>query len=303
MKEVLKSSLQIKNFINSERAVWKLANANYEALDRVITRNIGNVKLQYNPAREVSTGANISTADIAKRPCFLCKQNRPSEQHSLERCGDYEILLNPFPIFSHHLTISHIKHIPQESDPVDMTAFCFSFPSYVAFYNGARSGASAPDHRHFQATLCSELDLIARINSKHQETIKANRPKIFCDYGVGMYVADATNQDEIKEIDRLTGIDPITGKSDRGLRNILMWKRDNNTVRMVIIPRKAHRPHNYGRGEGERLVSPGAVDMAGLIITPRRKDFDELTAKEISEIYSQTGFSPVELQDVDKFIL
>lgn len=136
------SSLRaIDRFIASEREAWPLADANYSALGKTLTRRVGNVMLQFNPAREVSTGASVKASDIARRPCFLCRKNRPGCQHILATCRGYEILLNPFPIFPHHLTISHSGHLPQESDPVAMAVFCMTYPGTIAFYNGARAGA------------------------------------------------------------------------------------------------------------------------------------------------------------------
>ncbi len=293
----------LREFVKTERATWSTADNNYKALDKVITRCIGNVTIQYNPAREVSTGASVKASDISHRTCFLCKDNRPTEQHALPLTEEYEILLNPFPIFREHFTVSHVKHIAQKSDLSDMQKFCLAYPDYMAFYNGASSGASAPDHRHFQATHRSDLNLISRINTAYSKMISARNPVIFGDYGVGMFVADAETPEELSGLNRLCGLNPSTSQPDSALRNILMWKMNGNAVRVVVIPRRAHRPAFYGTGDSQRLVSPGAIDMAGLIITPRKKDFDELTRQDIDTIYCQTGYSTDELTDIGKYMI
>ena len=58
----------------------------------------------------VSTGAKIDKATIAKRPCFLCKDNRPQVQISLPFGEEFDILVNPFPILPVHFTIAARQH-------------------------------------------------------------------------------------------------------------------------------------------------------------------------------------------------
>ncbi|MCM1310748.1 MAG: DUF4922 domain-containing protein [Bacteroides sp.] len=144
--------LNIEDFFKKQLAIWPEVAARYEALKNVEVKNVGDHCVQFNPARAVSTAAKVDAASIAARPCFLCAENRPKEQIALE-WGDYEILVNPFPIFPGHLTIAAKTHIPQtlERRFEDMQKLSRQLPGYTLFFNGAKAGASAPDHMHFQA--------------------------------------------------------------------------------------------------------------------------------------------------------
>lgn len=137
-------------------ASWQQAAANYSALEGVAVRRFGfegfEVMVQYNPARAASTGAKTDAGSIAARPCFLCRRNRPECQYSIVM-GDFELLVNPFPIFMPHYTIAHREHTPQRLMPyaAALLGFARELEGMAVFYNGARCGASAPDHAHFQA--------------------------------------------------------------------------------------------------------------------------------------------------------
>ena len=76
----------------------------YASLDSVRVREIicngFTVKVQFNPKRIVSTGADVDPAVISNRKCFLCLENLPEEQQGILYRNDYLILCNPIPIFS-----------------------------------------------------------------------------------------------------------------------------------------------------------------------------------------------------------
>lgn len=58
--------------------------------------------------------------------------------------------------------------------------------------------------------------------------------------------------------------------------------------RLVVVPRKRHRPSFYGtEGEGCMLLSPASVDMGGAFITPRREDFDRLDAQLLARVFDE----------------
>lgn len=144
--------IDIKSFIDAQLAVWPEAAARFNALEDVVVKDVGNYRVQFNPARAVSTAAKVDSASIAARKCFLCASNRPKEQISLP-WEDMEILVNPFPIFPGHLTIAALNHTPQSllGRVHQMRRLSKDLPGYTVFYNGAKCGASAPDHMHFQA--------------------------------------------------------------------------------------------------------------------------------------------------------
>ncbi|MCF0208064.1 MAG: DUF4922 domain-containing protein, partial [Bacteroidaceae bacterium] len=86
--------MNIKDFYKDQLNCWELAKKNYSDLANVkvkplVLSNGACIKVQCNPARIVSTGAKIDKAAIAKRPCFLCDKNRPTEQKSLEFCCNF----------------------------------------------------------------------------------------------------------------------------------------------------------------------------------------------------------------------
>ena len=152
---------QIHKFVGDQLSRWSLACDNFRALKNVRVREVDasglTVKLQFNPARMISSAAKLSKEDIAKRRCFLCRENRPPEQIMIKFEGrkgkKYHILVNPYPIFPDHLVIAADRHTDQSilRRYVDMLDLAGKYDGYTFFYNGPRSGASAPDHHHFQA--------------------------------------------------------------------------------------------------------------------------------------------------------
>lgn len=158
-------------FITAQRAEWPLAARNFDALDGVEVRSIAmpgmDIKVQFNPARIVSSGAKVDARSLAERPCFLCGKNRPAEQRGIDWRG-YTVLVNPFPIFPRHLTIPAVGHTPQriQGRVADMLALAAELPGYTVFYNGPRCGASAPDHMHFQAGNSDFLPIWQRLTPR-----------------------------------------------------------------------------------------------------------------------------------------
>ena len=145
---------EITKFIHDQLSVWPLAAANFRALKsmKVCKVNVGGLdaRIQFNPARIVSSTADISEDVISARPCFLCEANRPPEQFHLNFEGRkgrrYNIQVNPFPIFNRHLVIARKEHVPQAiwHHLPDMLDFALKYQDYTVYYNGPRSGASAP---------------------------------------------------------------------------------------------------------------------------------------------------------------
>lgn len=283
---------------------WNEAADNYKKLSKVKKKEIpfGDVplSLQYNPARAVSTGAKIDAKAIKERPCFLCEHNRPQTQIILESFGDWEVLLNPFPIFKHHFTIVNKVHQDQDNiNFADMAEFTLSHPGILTFYNGSHSGASCPDHLHFQATLAEELPIASFLNSNKGKLIMMRDGARF--YYIDSLPAPAVHiiSSEYSSLitnwcNRLLKTDD-EGKPDKSLRNILMWSDEESKLHTLIIPRASHRPLCY-TGDSEDtdqdkfMVSPGAVDMACLVITPREKDFEALGAYDVARILAEVGF-------------
>ena len=147
----------IKQLIEGQINHWPLAHSNYKALQQVQTKeftvNGHHYRVQFNPARIVSSGAQVDAQSIRQRPCFLCAHHRPKEQNSLPFGRHYELLVNPFPIFPKHLTVPDVCHVEQHISGryADLLCLARLLTDFTVFYNGPRCGASAPDHLHFQA--------------------------------------------------------------------------------------------------------------------------------------------------------
>lgn len=299
-------------FFVRELDKWPMAAANYAALKDVETRQINvdglTVSVQYNPARRVSTGASIDKAAIAARPCFLCAKNRPPEQGALRWGASYEVLVNPFPIFDHHFTIPEMAHTPQivKGRGTDFVDLARDLEGYAVFYNGARCGASAPDHMHFQAVPKDKLTLIAEIEKRMPATTDYVELQASVGFPFGFYVLDINRRHPAVEgRDTLhmlySVIDPWTDEKDYLAHepnfNLICFESDKCT-RAVIIPRRKHRPDNYGDGPGQILLSPASVDLGGVFVTPRKEDFDSLTAADLREVYRQLCYTEDEIIDV-----
>lgn len=299
----------INDFYDTQFRQWPELKERYDELlsaERRIVKVDGmNIGLQFNPGRIRSTAAKTDESSLARRTCFLCKANRPKEQLSLGILDGWDWLINPFPIFPVHFTIVSKAHEPQEEIPLDMVAAADAAPCLVFFYNGARSGASAPDHLHFQATLKEEMPLLRVVEKYHP----AEKSGILtsADFPVSLPVAflsltilpDPEGMQLLSILPKLYGFDATTGAPDPGMVNVIVWLDEARRLRVVVFPRKAHRPECFVRNdESQRMVSPGAVDMAGMIILPRKEDFDILSPEEIASIYNQCGLTQAELKSL-----
>lgn len=280
----------LAQFRDSQLETWHTAKVNYDALTQCLRKNftIGKFEgvMQYNPARKISTAAKVDKDSIRNRPCFLCKENRPEEQYAEEITEGWELLINPYPILPLHFTIAANRHIPQTQIPLDMATMAERLPGMVIFFNGARAGASAPDHLHCQAVMASELPLI--------QYLESGKPVEDLPFDViyDKVTPDMKGMITLNSMVLLKGKDGVTGKEDAGLLNAYFWIGADGLLRIAVIPRKAHRPQSYtdtAEGDG-MMVSPGAIDMAGLVVLPRKRDFDNLTSVEIEQIYHDTAW-------------
>ncbi|MDE5808232.1 MAG: DUF4922 domain-containing protein, partial [Muribaculaceae bacterium] len=251
----------------------------------------------HNPARIKSTGAKIDAASIKKRPCFLCKANRPAEQLCGEWIPSWELLVNPYPILPIHFTIVNTFHRPQDGIPLEMAVMAEKAPDLAIFYNGAKAGASAPDHRHCQAVLKSELPLLKLAEKHHLPGMPPiiSSEKFGLDLPFNFLSAIVTPDREggitLQTMTLVKGVDGQTGKPDSGLVNAFFWISDTGYLRIIVIPRKAHRPECYSaEDETQMTVSPGALDMAGIMIMPVRKDYDRMNPELAEKIYGEVAF-------------
>lgn len=291
----------INTLVEHQLSLWPDAKKRYDDLARSLRKPLDAgdlpMALQLNPARIVSTGADISNEGIAKRPCFLCASNRPKEQLSAEWMPGWELCVNPFPILPIHFTIISTEHRPQDEPPFEMAAMAEAAPDLAIFFNGAHGGASAPDHLHLQAVLKSELPLL-RVAEQHHPS---DRPGFMSseEFGINLpfqfisvvITPDLEGARILMKIPGAFGIDP-DGNRDKGLINVFFWIGDDRLLRAVIVPRLSHRPHHYFlEGDDRIVVAPGAIDMTGLMITPRREDYDRIDSATMRQIYAEVAFA------------
>lgn len=278
---------------------WETALFNYTKLSQVKTKpfRIGNFqgRVQYNPGRAGSTLANVSKEAIKKRQCFLCSSNRPKEQAALKILEDWELLVNPFPILPFHFTIVNTDHRPQQLDITIGFQLAELLPKLVVFYNSPGAGASAPDHQHYQAVEQKSLPLIDVIdkNWKEKEDFLNLPFKIIkiIEKSNGIFVTDSFNGLQKTDAEKLSNgkewqIECLLNHP----LNAFFWISESGEKRGLIIPRKAHRPTSFNKPAPERRAfSPGAIDMAGVLVTPFEEDFTAVTNEEIKKIYEEVG--------------
>lgn len=287
----------VSDFIASQIAEWPQAAGNFEALKTVKVKEIDlpgwTVKVQFNPARIVSSAAKVDAKSLKERKCFLCGENRPAVQRGIEWGGRYTILINPFPIFPRHLTIPDNSHTDQliSGRIADMMRLAAELEDYTVFYNGPRCGASAPDHMHFQAGNSDFLTLAPALEDAEHKVIATDGDATLAlvdSLPLKVFVIDADNPEAGQRLfDRLYAAIPVPEGEKEPMMNILCYPTPAG-VRLVVIPRKRHRPSFYGtEGEGTMLLSPASVDMGGVFITPLEKDFKALDAETIVRILDE----------------
>ena len=291
----------ISRFFNRQLEKWDDARHRFRDLKHVETKKLSEeVRLQFNLARIVSTGAKIDKKTLGERPCFLCDKNRPKEQMSQQIDERFHLLVNPFPILPVHFTIPARKHQPQAiyKNYGEMHRFLSLHSELMVFYNGPKCGASAPDHLHFQAGTSGILPLQAnwqRLSRNLTDIISLNDEEkiaVVRDFIVPAFVIISKSEERDETLfHRLYKSMPMRGDETEPMMNIIAWRKEDEYI-SVVIPREKHRPEAYfAEGDAQVMVSPGALDMSGLIITPREEDFHKLTEESATTILQECGIS------------
>ena len=298
----------ISRFFNRQMEKWADARHRFRDLKHVETHQLSDqLKVQWNPARIVSTGAKIDKKTLGDRPCFLCDKNRPKEQISKQIDERFLLLVNPFPILPVHFTIPARKHQPQSiyKNYGEMHRFLSLHSELMVFYNGPKCGASAPDHLHFQAGTSGILPLQAnwqRLSRNLTDIISLNDDEkiaLIHDFVVPAFVIISKSEDSDEALfQRLYKSMPVRGDETEPMMNIIAWRKGDEYI-SVVIPREKHRPEAYfAEGDAQMMVSPGAVDMSGLIITPREEDFRKLTEESATAILQECGVSTDKMNSI-----
>lgn len=318
----MKDNNEIQKFVNDQLSCWPLACANFRALKNVKTKtlNIGglDVIVQHNPARMISSAAKLDKTSVAKRPCFFC--NRFPEQTYIRFEGrkgkKYDILLNPYPIFPDHLVIASTRHCDQSiwKRYIDILDLSRKYQDYTFFYNGPHSGASAPDHHHFQAAPNALMPLEndvrrmlaqVRVSSVKDEEPSSPVPELtyltsvqdaqlfhYNKFVNGVFVLRAaTSKSAAKIFYRLLDCADTPQGESEPLFNLMSWYADGEYCSIVVF-RTAHRSHHYfSDGPDHLTMSPGCADMGGCFIAPVPEDFEKLDAKLLTEMLDEVTLS------------
>lgn len=291
----------IFRFFDAQVSSWQDFAFRIESLSGTQTRRLFHdqleIDIQYNPSRITSSQADISQQAIEKRPCFLCEENQPKEQKHQLLLGKYLLAVNPYPILQYHFTLSSKEHSPQNiSNRIeDLCHLALSYPSFVLFYNGAYCGASAPDHMHFQMGKKGQIPLQYNHHAleKHLSPIfTLKREGIYLQENyIFPYIIIRAKSPELgqKLFNRLSAVLPVKENHTEADINILAWKEDD-MVEICIIPRSKHRPECYDpQGRKGFCISPGCVDMGGLIVTPLSDDFHRINTDQAIGILQEVA--------------
>jgi hypothetical protein len=296
---------QARTLLAQQSQSWDLLRRNLEDVAKVESRgfDFGKfiVNAQFNPSRLGSVSAKVDEESIRNRQCFLCDRNRPAQQASLACGRGYKMLCNPFPIVPEHFTIVHESHRPQRIMDciLDMLAFAQELGErFTVFYNGPQCGASAPDHLHLQAGAHGFMPVDREYDQIKQPLGEHNGVRSFaCESYLRQVIGFESMRREALESafaefhDRYHQFQPRTSEP---LMNVLCNHRDG-VWRLIIFPRHKHRPSFFFADDHTRImVSPGAVDMAGIVVMPVQAEFERLTSGHLAQMYEQVTV-PAEL--------
>lgn len=292
-----------RDFLVQQNQSWALSAANYRGLDHVEEKEFlfdgFRIKVQFNPERIRSSSAKVDQQSIAARKCFLCNDNRPTEQKSLEIGSGFLLLVNPFPIFRTHFTITSPDHTDQRILPNLGAMFDISrrMEGYTLFYNGPECGASAPDHLHFQAGENGFMPVEAEFDvmKKQAGSLLYDKARLRI-WGFDKYLRKLismvtdSREEGIRAIEKIYWVfRNLQPEKPEPMINLLCYYRDREW-HIHLFPRKMHRPSQFFKqGFEQLLLSPASVDFGGVFITPRLEDFNKITSGDISDIFSQVS--------------
>lgn len=299
--------------LQQQRETWQLASENYIALNHASVNTFyfdaARIKVQFNPGRVISTTAKTDLESIKKRRCFLCIENLPDKQKGILFETDFIVLVNPYPVFPDHLTIVSKDHIPQQIKNSFKTFLnlCMELsPKFTLIYNGPECGASAPDHLHFQAGTKGFMPVEDDFHSLKNEFGKMlieseNLCVAAIDDSLRRFISIEGNSIEIMEktFNKIYTLYSELLFSHSNIRlhsvseapvNIISSYEEEVGWRIIIFLREKHRSSHYYRdGEGKIVVSPAAIDIGGVVVTPLQKDFNTINKSLLTEIFDEVS--------------
>jgi ribosomal protein S18 acetylase RimI-like enzyme len=288
--------------LSEQKKAWKELREGYESLKNVRERDLSckgfSVRLQYNAGRIKSSTAEVSKINAKERQCFLCLDHLPEGQRGILYRGNYLILGNPMPVFSSHFTVSHIDHRLQAIDEHIQTflQLLADFGSgWTILYNGPKCGASAPDHFHFQAAPSGKMLIEKEIREEKRLTLLRRVEGVLFyrarDLGREIIILEGDDQAAVGGVFKsfLNALKKVLIIDEEPMMNIAGFYEERKW-RLVIFPRRKHRPDVFFRqGNARMVISPGVIDMGGLVITPVEKDFKGLDPAVVEGIYGEVS--------------
>ena len=303
-----------KLLLEQQKRDWQQLDEGYKSLRLVQTKDFDfdgiRISVQFNPKRIKSTSAKVDEASIKERKCFLCSENLPHAQKGILYGDEYLILSNPYPIFPEHFTITNINHFPQRIRDVFYLMLFLSrsmHKYYTVFYNGPKCGASAPDHLHFQAGSKFFMPVekeFSMLKKNFGELLFEDDVFSVCgiDDGIRRMISFEGDVEDIlihsfnifyeifTELINIKSELPPTKRVEEPMMNIISSYEPETGWRIIIFLRSKHRPsHYFAQGEKNILVSPAAVDLSGICITPLEKDFEKISKDDLLEIFQEVS--------------
>lgn len=296
--------------IDQQIATWPLLKQGYEAYTQIETKRVpvqeSDVFVQHNPRRAISTAASVDKASVDARPCFLCPENLPAEEKGISYGGELVITCNPFPVLDRHLSIIHREHIPQQiqGNVEKLLSLAQDLgSSYFVLYNGPQCGASAPDHLHFQACARDLLPIESNLfrdepvldeDCSYCEDTARNTFELFTLGGCGRSVVVFRGGDSNEVAHWVYRVvEELAAQTDRSEPLInLICTYDPRLWTVYLFPRSNHRPRSfYAEGDERLVVSPGAIDMAGVVVVPAREHFDKIDTERLTQIFKEVSMN------------
>jgi hypothetical protein len=296
-----------------QKSTWELARIGYKSLESVRTNTFDfdgePIRVQFNPGRMKSTAARVDDRSIRERPCFLCNENLPPEQKGILYREDFMLLVNPYPICPEHFTIAGIDHKPQRIHDGIETLLDLAHDlasEFAAMYNGPRCGASAPDHRHFQAGTRSFLPVVDGFSNVRERfgrlLVDTGEVRVYgLDRHLPPFIAleSSSLAVMIRSFDTLYRTSQsVSGSNEEPMMNLVSWY-DDGIWTLVVFPRSKHRPARfYEEGDRRLLVSPAAIDLCGVVTLPAEKDFERMQKADVEAILDEVTLTPEMFRDL-----
>lgn len=291
---------RIDDLFAQQRETWPMFRNGEAALDllqrKTLERDGESVIVQVNPARRRSTTANTDAKAIAARACFLCPEKMPLEERGMA-FEDLVLMPNPFPVLPMHCTIADRQHRPQILRGRLATFLHLARetgPDLVALYNGARCGASAPDHFHLQAARAAEIPILNQLPSAALNLAVVGHSS----FGRNMLIFHGKDPAVVEtNIERaIATLQSVDGTTDEPMFNLL-GRCDLDQYTVILFPRAAHRPARYFMaGADQLLVSPAVLEMCGVLVTTAVEDFERIGTEVARTIYEEVSISPTRFE-------